>query len=127
METIYGNTRDNGQIKKLDHDDHDSYDKYIGAQLILNDVANNDGNIATVKRRATDQESCQIGTGSNPLFDTCLCELNSNMVQPTKFLLMVAELPLVSGQHVPEAGHHQVDRRPGVARRAPVAARECEP
>ena len=39
-----------GQIEQYDYDDLDSLDKYIGAQIILNDILNNDWNLVMIKR-----------------------------------------------------------------------------
>jgi len=36
-----------------EEDDIDTYDKYIGAKVILDEIVNGRGNIATVKRRVT--------------------------------------------------------------------------
>ena len=45
-------------------------DKYLGAKIILDDVANGGGNIATVKSRVTDVNGRPIGTANNnPLLD----------------------------------------------------------
>merc|ERR1711923_307748 len=40
---------------------NDLYDKHIGMRVVLDGSANNGGNIATVKRRATDYEGRPLG------------------------------------------------------------------
>ena len=49
----------------------DVYDKYIGARVILDGDQNMGGNLATVRRRATDERGRPIGVANrNPLLDT---------------------------------------------------------
>ena len=54
-----------------DVDDIGSFDKYIGVTVKLDNGTNSNGNIATVKRRATDANVFSIGRAhNNPLLDT---------------------------------------------------------
>ena len=54
-----------------DVDDIGIFDKYIGVTVKLDVGANSCGNIATMKRRATDAKGFAIGLAhNNPLLDT---------------------------------------------------------
>ena len=59
-----------------DEGDVDCYDKFIGAKIRLTEDADHGGNLATVKRRVTDQDGKPVGTShKNPLLDTRLYEV----------------------------------------------------
>ena len=67
----YGGNPDDVPLKDIDDIEPETYDKYIGARVILNEEQNNGGNIATIKRRATDDYGRPIGQAhTNPMFDT---------------------------------------------------------
>ena len=67
----YGGNPDDVPMKDIDDIEPETYDKYIGAKIILNEDQNNGGNIATIKHRATDDYGRPIGQAHmNPLFDT---------------------------------------------------------
>jgi len=71
----YGNTIPN-ESKDVEDIDSDTYDQYIGATYKLDEATNNGGNLATVKRRATDIHGNMIGkSNANPLLDTALYEV----------------------------------------------------
>ena len=56
---------------RLDVDDIGSSEKYIGVTVKLDNGTNSGGNIANVKRRATDENGFSIGrTHNNPLLGT---------------------------------------------------------
>ena len=66
----YGDVKQEG-LADADDLGPEVYDRYIGAQIILDDNANNGGNIATVKRRTTDLSGSAIGMAHrNPMLDT---------------------------------------------------------
>ena len=79
-DAAYGNkSEDYGDgLKPLDDADDidlkaidDDMDKYIGARLDLGDISGENGNIATVKRRAKDDQGRPIGVAHrNPMLDT---------------------------------------------------------
>ena len=67
----YGMSPDEVPLKDIDDIEPETYDKYIGAKIILNDTENNGGNIATITRRVTDDYGRPLGQAhSNPMFDT---------------------------------------------------------
>lgn len=67
----YGNEMHTTPLEDADDLEPDAYDKYIGARVVLDEATNNGGNIATVKRRATDIDGRAIGTAhNNPLLDS---------------------------------------------------------
>ena len=68
----YGNmTRPVPLAEAEDEIDPDTYDKYIGVKVVLDDSTNRGGNLATVKSRATDINGRPIGHAhNNPMMDS---------------------------------------------------------
>ena len=67
----YGTSPDEVLLKDIDDIEPETYDKHIGATIILNDTDNNGGNIATITRRVTDDYGRPLGQAhSNSMFDT---------------------------------------------------------
>ena len=51
--------------------DPEVYDRYIGTKIVLDDIADGGGNIATVKSRVTNINGRAIGiANNNPLLDS---------------------------------------------------------
>ena len=58
----YGAEMETAPLAEADDLEPEIIDKYIGAKVILDETTNHGGNLATVKRRATDLEGRGIGT-----------------------------------------------------------------
>eukprot|EP00804_Cyclotella_cryptica_P008557 CCRYP_007551-RA/>CCRYP_007551-RA protein AED:0.38 eAED:0.38 QI:0/0/0/1/1/1/2/0/852 len=68
----YGHTLE----EEVDDSDLSSYNKFIGTKIRLTDDENNGGNIATVKRRATDFSGRPLGKPhDNPMLDSRIYEV----------------------------------------------------